>query len=131
MIPPNKTYRMMEWSLHFPPEGKFDFDLEGAMKLTREVGTESVLFYAQDHWGYAHYPSDMGVRHPHLTYDFFGRQVDLARQYGMSAVAYYSLQANNQIIQKHPDWAWVDERDSRWPGGGSRLVLIRLIGSML
>ncbi len=110
MIPPNKTYRMMEWSLHFPPEGKFDFDLEGAMKLTREVGTESVLFYAQDHWGYAHYPSDIGVRHPHLTYDFFGRQVDLARQYGMSAVAYYSLQANNQIIQKHPDWAWVDEK---------------------
>ena len=51
IIPPEKTYRMMEWSLHFPPQGKFDFNLEGAMKMTREVGTESVLFYAQDHWG--------------------------------------------------------------------------------
>ena len=51
IIPPEKPYRMMEWSLHFPPQGKFDFNLEGAMKMTREVATESVLFYAQDHWG--------------------------------------------------------------------------------
>jgi hypothetical protein len=116
MIAPDKTYRMMEWSLHFPPQGEFDFDLEGAMKLTREVGTESVLIYAQDHWGYAHYPSDVGVRHPHLTYDFFGKQVELARQYGMSAVAYYSLQANNQIVFTHPDWGWVDEKGVPLPG---------------
>jgi hypothetical protein len=116
MIAPDKTYRMMEWSLHFPPQGEFDFDLEGAMKLTREVGTESVLIYAQDHWGYAHYPSNVGVRHPHLTYDFFGKQVDLARQYGMSAVAYYSLQANNQIVYAHPDWGWVDEKGAPLPG---------------
>ena len=116
IVPPDKTYRMMEWSLHFPPQGKFDFDLEGAMKLTRDVGTESVMFYAQDHWGYAHYPSDVGVRHPHLTYDFFGKQVELALRNGMSAVAYYSLQANNQIVLKHPDWAWVDEKGEPMPG---------------
>jgi hypothetical protein len=116
IIPPDKTYRMMEWSLHFPPQAKFDFDLEGAMKMTREVGSESVLFYAQDHWGYAHYPSDVGVRHPNLTFDFFGKQVELARQNGMSSVAYYSLQANNQIIMKHPDWGWVDEKGEPMPG---------------
>jgi hypothetical protein len=118
MISPDKAYCMMEWALHFPPQAKFDFDLEGAMKSTRDVGSESVLFYAQDHWGYAHYPSDVGVRHPNLTYDFFGKQVDLARQNGMSPVAYYSLQANNQIVLKHPDWAWVDEKgqpvSGRW-----------------
>jgi hypothetical protein len=116
IVSPDKTYRMMEWSLHFPPQGRFDFDLEAAMKLTREVGSESVLFYAQDHWGYAHYPSDVGVRHPNLTYDFFGKQVELARQNGMSPVAYYSLQANNQIVLKHPDWGWVDEKGEPLPG---------------
>ena len=110
VISPEKTYRMMEWGLHFPPQAKFDFDLEGAMKQTREVGTESVMAYAQDSWGYAHYPTEVGVRHPNLSYDFFGKQIELARQYGVSTVAYYCLQANTQIVLKHPDWGCVDEK---------------------
>ncbi len=110
VISPQKTYRMMEWGLHFPPQGKFDFDLEGVMRQTREVGTESVMAYAQDSWGYAHYPTDIGVRHPNLTYDFFGKQTELARQNGMSVVAYYCLQANTQIVLKHPDWCCVNEK---------------------
>ena len=36
----------------------------------------------------------------------------------MSVVCYYSLQFNNQIVLKHPDWGWVDEQGSlktlRW-----------------
>ena len=110
IISPDKTYRMMEWSLHFPPEAKFDFDLDAAMKETRDLGTESVMSYAQDNWGYAHYPSDIGVRHPNMTDDFFGRQVELTRQYGMSVVAYYCFQGNTQIVQKHPDWCCLNER---------------------
>jgi hypothetical protein len=101
---------MMEWSLHFPPQGKFEFNLEEAMRLAREAGSESMLFYAQDHWGYALFPSDVGVRHPNLTFDFFGKQVSLAREQRMSAVAYYSLQFNNQIVLSHPDWGWVNEK---------------------
>ena len=89
IIPPEQTYRMMEWSLHFPPQGKFEFNLEEAMRLAREAGTESMLFYAQDCWGYALFPSDVGVRHPNLTFDFFGKQVSLARKERMSTVAYY------------------------------------------
>ncbi len=114
VISPAKTYRMMEWSLHFPPQGKFEFNLEEAMKRTRDTGTESVLFYAQDHWGYSLYPSDVGVRHPNLTYDFFGKQVSLAKQYGMSAVAYYSLQFNNQLVLSHPDYGVVNEKGEQY-----------------
>ena len=110
VISPDQTYRMMEWALHFPPQGKFEFDLEGAMKLSREVGSEAMMFYTQDHWGYALYPSEVGTRHPNLKNDFFGAQVALARQNGMSVVAYYSLLFNNQIVLTHKDWAWVDEK---------------------
>ncbi len=109
---------MMELSLHLPPECKFDIDLEGVMAAARDAGAESVLLYAQDHWGYAHYPSNVGVRHPNLKTDFFGDSVALARKHGMSAVAYYSLQFNNQIVLSHPDWGWVNERGeqqrARW-----------------
>jgi hypothetical protein len=109
IIRPDKTYRMMELSLHLPPEGEFEIDLDTVVKKARDAGAESVMFYAQDHWGYAHFTSDVGVRHPHLNGDFFGRAVALARRQGMSVMAYYSLQFNNQAVISHPDWGWVNE----------------------
>ena len=32
----------------------------------------------------------------------------MAKENGI-AVAYYSLQFNNQCVEKHPDWGWVNE----------------------
>jgi hypothetical protein len=109
IILPNRTYRTMEWECHTPPEGNFDIDVEGALKAARDAGAETMMFYSQDHWGYSFFPTDVGVRHPHLTYDLFGREVSTARRLGMSVICYYSLQFNNQCVLKHPDWGWVDE----------------------
>ena len=118
IIPPNKTYRMMEWECHTPPEGNFEVDFEDAVKAARDAGAESMMFYSQDHWGHSFYLSDHAVRHPQLKFDVFGTEVELARKHGMSVVCYYSLQFNNQIVLKHPDWGWVDEHDNlkqvRW-----------------
>jgi hypothetical protein len=118
MIPPHHTYRMMEWEFHTPPEANFDIDIEGAMKASRDAGAESLLLYTQDCWGYSFYPSDVGVRHPHLTYDLFGKEVETAHKLGMSVVAYYCLQFNNQIVLNHPDWGWINQKGeqqrARW-----------------
>ena len=109
IIMPNKTYRMMEWECHTPPEGNFKIDLDAALRAARDAGAESMMFYSQDHWGHAFYPSEAAVRHPHLEGDFFGREVSIARKLGMSIVCYYSLQFNNQAVLSHPDWGWVNE----------------------
>jgi len=109
IISPEKTYRMMEWEFHTPPQAHFQIDVEGAVKAARDAGAESLMFYTQSHWGYALYPSDSAVRQPNLDFDLFGREVSLARQYGISSTAYYSLQFNNQGVIAHPDWAWVNE----------------------
>lgn len=118
IVAPEKTYRMMEWEFHTPPQETFNINWEAAMKAARDSGAESMMFYSQDHWGYAFYPSDVAVRHPHLQGDLFGTEVSLARKLGMSVVCYYSLQFNNQSILRHPDWGWVNEKgeqqDLRW-----------------
>jgi Hypothetical glycosyl hydrolase 6 len=118
IIPPNKTYRMMEWECHTPPEGNFEINLEDALGAARDAGAESMMFYSQDHWGYAFYQSDVAVRHPHLKGDFFGDEVKIARKLGMSVVCYYSLQFNNQAVLTHPDWGWVnaegEQQRYRW-----------------
>ena len=88
IIPPNKTYRSMEWECHTPPEADFDIDFEAAMKASQEAGAETMMLYSQDHWGYAFYPSDVAVRHPNLKGGVFGIEVKLARKLGMSAFCY-------------------------------------------
>jgi len=110
MIPVEKTYRMMEWECHTPPTENFNINVEGAVKAARDAGAEGLMFYTQGHWGYALYHSDAAVRHPNLDYDLFGTEVSLARKYGISATAYYSLQFNNQCVLSHPDWGWINEK---------------------
>lgn len=118
IVAPNKTYRMMEWECHTPPEGNFEISLEPALAAARDAGAESMMFYSQDHWGYAFYESDVAVRHPHLKGDFFGQEVKIARKLGMSVVCYYSLQFNNQAVLTHTDWGWVnadgEQQRFRW-----------------
>lgn len=109
IIAPDRTYRTMEWECHTPPNGNFDIDIEGALKVARSAGAETMMFYSQDHWGYSFFPTKVGVRHPHLTYDLFGKEVETAKRLGMSVNCYYSLQFNNQCVLKHPDWGWVNE----------------------
>lgn len=118
VIPPDKTYRTMEWSIHIPPDGKFGIDLPRATALAKEAGGETILFYAQDHWGYALYTTDVGVRYPNLDRDFFGTEVSLATQHGISVTCYYSLHLNTQIVPSHPDYAWVNAQGERqrWQG---------------
>lgn len=110
IVSPLKTYRMMEWEAHTPPEEHFNINLDGATRAARDAGAESMMFYSQDHWGYAYYLSDAAVRHPHLDRDVFGTEVSLAKKLNMSVVCYYSLQFNNQCVLKHPDWGWVNEK---------------------
>jgi hypothetical protein len=112
LISPARTYRAMEWEFHSPAQQTFDINLEGAMVATRDAGAESLMLYTQDHWGYAFYPSDSAVRHPNLKIDLFGTECALARKAGISVMAYYSLQFNNQCAISHPDWAWTNEDGS-------------------
>jgi hypothetical protein len=120
IIPPLKTYRMMEWESHTPPEEYFNINFEGAIQAAKDSGAEAIMFYSQDHWGYAHYFSDVAVRHPHLKIDNLGTEVAISKKLGIAAVCYYSLQFNTQIVLSHPDWGWTNEQgelqrwDDRW-----------------
>lgn len=116
IITPLKTYRMMEWESHTPPEEFFNINFEAALDAAKDAGAEALMFYSQDHWGYAHYMSDVAVRHPHLKVDNLGTEVSIAKKLGMSAATYYSLQFNNQIVLSHPDYGWIDDKgvQQRW-----------------
>lgn len=119
IISPEKTYRAMEWEFHTPPQERFDrLDVNAAAARARDAGAEALMIYSQDHWGYAFYPTDAGVRHPNLSYDLFGKEISAAKKHGLSVICYYSLQFNNQAILSHPQWSWVnakgEQQSLRW-----------------
>ncbi len=111
---------MMEWESHTPPEEHFNINFEAALNAAKDAGAEAMMFYSQDHWGYAHYFSDVAVRHPHLMIDNLGTEVSISKKLGIAAVSYYSLQFNTQIVFSHPDCGWTNEQgelqrwDDRW-----------------
>jgi hypothetical protein len=107
-VSPDRTYRAMEWEFHTPAQQNFDINVEAAIAASRDAGAESLMFYAQDHWGYAFYPSNSAVPHPNLKFDLFGTESTLARKAAISVTCYYSLQFNNQSATAHPDWAWTN-----------------------
>jgi hypothetical protein len=47
IIPANKTYGMMEWECHTPPEGGFNINVDGALRAARDAGAESMMFYSR------------------------------------------------------------------------------------
>jgi len=100
---------MMEWEFHTRPRRPSTLTWRQRLepRVTQELRVSS---FTPGPLGHCFYFSDVAVRHPHLTYDLFGKEVSLARKAGMSTVAYYSLQFNNQIVLTHPDWGWVDEK---------------------
>jgi hypothetical protein len=67
----------MEWEFHTPARQTFDINVEAAVAASHDAGAESLMFYAQDHWGYAFYPSESAVRHPNLKFDLFGSECTL------------------------------------------------------
>ncbi len=88
----------MEWESHTPPEEHFNINFEAALRCLQDAAP-TVMFYSQDHWGYAHYLSDVAVRHPHLKVDNLGsRRWPLPKSWGMcQAATYYSLQFDDQM----------------------------------
>lgn len=117
-LPPNRNYRTMEWECHTPPSANFDIDVDAAMHAAADCGAECMMLYAQDHWGYAFYTSDVGVRHPNLKDDLLGREVSAAKKLGMAVTCYYSVRLNHQCVERHPDWGLIDvngtHRRARW-----------------
>jgi hypothetical protein len=104
-IMPNTAVRSLEIGAITAPEVRFDeLDVDQLMKSARDAGVQCVMIYTMEHWGYALYPTKVGYMHPNLSYDYVGRQVESARRYGLSPLAYYSYNFAQEVANHHPDW---------------------------
>ena len=86
-----------------------DFDPEEFARTLGEAGVNSICCFAKCHHGVSYYPTEVGVRHPHLRRDLLGEQVEACHRHGINVTAYTTVVWDEDAAEKHPEWRQVDK----------------------
>lgn len=96
------------------PDFGADFDAKAFAKTLKDARVEYVNVFAKCNIGFAYYPTDIGVMHPHLKFDMFGQIVEECRKVGIGVTAYFNAGLDHEMA-KAPGM------DGRQPGRSSHL----------
>jgi len=81
-----------------------DANAEAYVNACVELGTDSVLVYAKDHWGNCYFATPHYPRHLNVTQDLFGEVLAGLRENGIVGFAYFSVSWDEHIARRHPEW---------------------------
>ncbi|TXK83883.1 alpha-amylase family protein [Paenibacillus sp. N3.4] len=79
---------------------------------------DSITVFAKCHHGWAYFPAETNVMHPHLEFDLLGAQIEAAHEIGVKAPIYLSVGFDEKLARRHPEWLMRDENDqTNWVKG--------------
>ena len=100
-------FRQVHLDFHTSPliEGVgHDFEPEAFSSQLEEARVESVTVFAKCHHGMSYYPTEVGVRHPHLERDLLGEMVAACHSRGIRTPIYISVVWDEHMAHEHPEW---------------------------
>jgi hypothetical protein len=80
------------------------FDVETATDKWKECGVDYVVFHARCNLGMAYYDTKVGIRHPSLKYDLFGKLAEACKKKGIALTAYLNAGLSHEEGLLHRDW---------------------------
>ena len=80
------------------------FDVEAATDKWKECGIDYVVFHARCNLGMAYYDTKVGIRHPSLKYDLFGKLAEACKKKGIAITAYLNAGVSHEEGLLHRDW---------------------------
>ena len=86
-----------------PDAGK-DFDAEAFTDRIRDCGVDYLTFHARCNMGMAYYDTRIGIKHPSLEYDLFGKLADACKQKSIALTAYFNGGISHAEGIQHRDW---------------------------
>lgn len=125
MITPNpQNFRFRQIHLDFHTsehigEVGADFDPQQFVRVLQNGAVDSVTLFARCHHGWAYYPTKVGQPHPNLTRpDLLGEMVDACRAADIETPIYLTVQWDELIARKHPEWRVVQAQNlaANYPG---------------
>jgi hypothetical protein len=93
------------------PDVGRDFDADEFARQLVEANVDSVTLFAKCHHGHLYYQTDRPERHPSLTIDLLGKQIEACRSAGIATPIYVSVQCDEYAANHYPEWRVVN------PGG--------------
>ena len=80
------------------------FDVEAATDKWKECGVDYVVCHARCNLGMAYYDTKVGIRHPSLKYDLFGKLAEACKKKGIALTAYLNAGLSHEEGLLHRDW---------------------------
>jgi hypothetical protein len=91
------------------PDFGANFDAKAFAQTLKDAKVEFINAFAKCNIGYAYYPTEVGVMHPHLNFDMFGQTVEECRKLGIGVTAYFNLGLDHEMARKHREWCVVNK----------------------
>lgn len=80
------------------------FDADVFAKRLQAAHVEQVVCFAKCHHGMSYYNTRLGTRHPHLSFDLLGQQIEACHRHGIRVSAYLSVVWEEDAATRHPEW---------------------------
>lgn len=78
------------------------------IETVTNLGVDSLLLYAKDHWGNVYHKSSFSKRHRNVPQDLFGEVLQGVKRHGVKVEAYTTVCWDEDSSRKHPDWVMLD-----------------------
>ena len=99
------------------PDVGASFDVEAFTDRIKGCGVDHLTFHARCNLGMAYYDTKIGIKHPSLKYDLFGKLADACQRKGIAIIAYLHGGISSAEGVLHRDWTTLsfDGREYREP----------------
>jgi len=91
------------------PDFGANFSAEQFALTLKEANVEYVNVFAKCNIGFAYYPTEIGVMHPHLNFDMFGEIVEACRKVDIGVTAYFNAGLDHEMARLHREWTVVNK----------------------
>ena len=99
------------------PDVGENFDAELFTDRIKNCGVDYLTFHARCNMGMAYYDTKIGIKHPSLKYDLFGRLAEACQRKDIALTAYLNGGISNEEGLRHREWTTLlfDGREYREP----------------
>ena len=99
------------------PDVGENFDVEAFTDRIERCGVDYLTFHARCNLGMAYYDTKIGIKHPSLKYDLFGKLAEACQRKGIALTAYLNGGISSAEGVLHRDWTTLafDGREYRDP----------------
>jgi hypothetical protein len=101
------------------PRVGHEFDPIEFAQTVKDAHIDSITVFAVCHHGMAYYPSKVIRRHPGLTFDLLGDQIEALHRKGIRCPVYITVAWNYKQANLHPEWKVIDKKGHDFQDSGA------------